>query len=151
MVHVSIRLSFFRNITKLRTFHPDNKLGQKHHFWIQGMPLNSNFKFSAKKSIFRWKNKFRLKKIFLHHFLIQNFDFFFIKFDPKNDFSRKYQYFMKYFDKKNHWKALENDDFCIKIINFDQFCKKKKRLAASPLPGVTLSGEHASGGPLRGG
>ena len=44
----------------------------------------------------------------------------------------------------------ENDDFYIKIINFDQL-SKKNRLAAGPLPGVTLGGEHASGGPLRGG
>ena len=28
---------------------------------------------------------------------------------------------------------------------------KKIRLAADPLPGVTLGGGHASGGPLRGG
>ena len=33
------------------------------------------------------------------------------------------------------------------LINF----VKKNRLAAGPLPGVTLGGEHASGGPLRGG
>ena len=33
------------------------------------------------------------------------------------------------------------------LINF----VKKIRLAASPLPGVDIGGEHASGGPLRGG
>ena len=57
---------------------------------------------------------------------------------------------MKYFDKKTRWKHLKMMIFTLKIINFDQFYKKI-RLAASPLPGVTLSGEHASGGPLRGG
>ena len=33
----------------------------------------------------------------------------------------------------------------LKIVNFDQF-RQKNRLAAAPLPGVTLSGKHASGG-----
>ena len=33
------------------------------------------------------------------------------------------------------------------LINF----VKKNLLAEGPLPGVTLGGEHASGGPLRGG
>ena len=47
-------------------------------------------------------------------------------------------------------KTLENDDFYIKIIDFDQICKKN-HLAVGPLPGVTLGGGHASGGPLRGG
>ena len=51
---------------------------------------------------------------------------------------------------ENPLRTLENDDFYIKIINFDQF-RKKNRLAADPLPGVTLGGGHASGGPLRGG
>ena len=36
----------------------------------------------------------------------------------------------------------ENDDFNLKIVNFDHFCKKN-RLAASPLPGVTLGGEQS--------
>ena len=40
--------------------------------------------------------------------------------------------------------------FYVKIINFDQFCSKKSP-SGEPLPGVTLGGGHASGGPLRGG
>ena len=47
---------------------------------------------------------------------------------------------------KNTW----NDDFNIIIHNFDHFFQKF-RLAAGSLPGVTLGGERASGGPLRGG
>ena len=44
------------------------------------------------------------------------------------------------FHGKTHKKTHENDDFYPKIFNFDQFCKKKIRLAAGPLPGVTLGG-----------
>ena len=51
---------------------------------------------------------------------------------------------------ENSSKTHENKDFHTKIIHFDQIWKKN-RLAAGPLPGVTLGGEHASGGPLRGG
>ena len=47
-------------------------------------------------------------------------------------------------------KIINFDKFYQKIINFDKFYQKI-RLAAGSLPGVTLGGEHASGGPLRGG
>ena len=43
---------------------------------------------------------------------------------------------------KTHKNSHENDDFNLKIVNFDHFCKKN-RLAASPLPGVTLGGEQS--------
>ena len=43
------------------------------------------------------------------------------------------------FHGKIHKKTHENDDFYRKTFNFDQFCKKN-RLAAGPLPGVTLGG-----------
>ena len=42
-------------------------------------------------------------------------------------------------------KTLEIDDFDIKIINFDQFCKKIRLAAGQNSP----NGEHASGGRLR--
>ena len=38
----------------------------------------------------------------------------------------------------------------LKSVNFDHIFKKN-RLTAGSLPGVTLGGEHVSGGPLRGG
>ena len=52
--------------------------------------------------------------------------------------------------KKTHEKHMKTIVFTLRssiLINF----VKKNRLAAGSLPGVTLGGEHASGGPLRGG
>jgi len=40
------------------------------------------------------------------------------------------------------------DEFYIKIINFDRFCEKKFAWRRRK---ITLGGEQASGGPLRGG
>ena len=57
---------------------------------------------------------------------------------------------MKYFDEKTHWKPLKMMIFTLKSLILINFIKKN-RLAASPLPGVTLGGGHASGGPMRGG
>ena len=48
---------------------------------------------------------------------------------------------------RKHMKTMISTLKSLILINF----VKKIRLAASPLPGVTSGGEHASGGPLRGG
>ena len=51
---------------------------------------------------------------------------------------------------KIHEKHLKLTIYTLKSLVWTNFVKKI-RLAAGPLPGVTLSGEHASGGPLCGG
>ena len=48
---------------------------------------------------------------------------------------------------KKQWKMMIFTLKSLILINFI----KKNRLAAGPLPGVTLGGEHASGGQLCGG
>ena len=58
--------------------------------------------------------------------------------------------FNDFFDGKTHKKQEKMMIFTLKSSYFINFVKKI-RLAASTLPGVTLGGEHASGGPLRGG
>ena len=57
---------------------------------------------------------------------------------------------MKYFDENTHEKQLKMMIFSLKSLILIDFTKKN-RLAAGTLPGVTWGGEHASGGPLRGG
>ena len=43
---------------------------------------------------------------------------------------------------ENSYKNHKNDDFYLKILSFDQYCRKKIRLAVRPLPGDTLGGEQ---------
>ena len=57
---------------------------------------------------------------------------------------------MNSFDEKTHENPGEMMIFTLKSVYLINIVKKI-RLAAGPLPGVTLGGEHASGGPLRGG
>ena len=57
---------------------------------------------------------------------------------------------MKFFDANTHEKQLKMMIFTLKSLILINFVKKNP-LEEGPLPGVTLGGEHASGGPLRGG
>ena len=58
--------------------------------------------------------------------------------------------FMKCFDRKTHEKHLKTMILMLKSLILINVAKKNL-LAEGPLPGVTLGGEYASGGPLRGG
>ena len=57
---------------------------------------------------------------------------------------------MKFFNGNTHEKQLKMMIFTLKSLILINVVKKI-RLEAGALPGVTSSGEHASGGPLRGG
>ena len=72
-------------------------------------------------------------------------NFYFYK--NKNEFFQKHTEFFHWKTHKNSMKTMISTLKSLILINF----VKKIRLAASPLPGVTSGGEHASGGPLRGG
>ena len=58
--------------------------------------------------------------------------------DHSDHSDNKWYFFMKYFDKKTHWKHLKMMIFTLKIINFDQFYTK-----------ISPSGEPPTGSHLR--